>query len=493
MTMSPKQRTAFLDKRNLLMPPVLQEEEPIHEKEPRTESIHPTVEVDASNSQPTSPDPPSSEKDKAPTTERSEADDEETENELDPSQFHLDNGIATGSNSQSSIAETVNSGESASQNHRQKSDIAWNYCSEVVNMQGRRTLTYGYCFKVIAGGGIHRMKQHLAGEQGSIVPCLRIDPAIRHAILASMKEKEQKSKEKKGNFGVENPFGRTTHTFDGDEIQEILFPSANEIGVSSKGKRKVTVSIGIRPFLKGGRDTSQLTIKACLQSKEKWENTGMAIALWFYDAYIPINAVNSLFFQKSIDQIASMGHGYKGPSYHSLRVNLLRNAKRDVKLVVDSFRSTWAETGCTLMGDGWKDTRQRLLINFLVCCSKDISFIKSVDAYDIVTNAENLCNLFAEIVEMLGLKNVVHLVTDNASNYKAAGSLLSERYPNICWSPCAAHCINLILKDIGEMNDVKGVVSLASTVTIFIYNHKFTLNWLRKTTGWKEIIRSGET
>nr|XP_027077056.1 uncharacterized protein LOC113700816 [Coffea arabica] len=360
-------------------------------------------------------------------------------------------------------------------------------------MQGRRTLTYGYCFKVIAGGGIHRMKQHLAGEQGSIVPCLRIDPAIRHAILASMKEKEQKSKEKKGNFGVENPFGRTTHTFDGDEIQEILFPSANEIGVSSKGKRKVTVSIGIRPFLKGGRDTSQLTIKACLQSKEKWENTGMAIALWFYDAYIPINAVNSLFFQKSIDQIASMGHGYKGPSYHSLRVNLLRNAKRDVKLVVDSFRSTWAETGCTLMGDGWKDTRQRLLINFLVCCSKDISFIKSVDAYDIVTNAENLCNLFAEIVEMLGLKNVVHLVTDNASNYKAAGSLLSERYPNICWSPCAAHCINLILKDIGEMNDVKGVVSLASTVTIFIYNHKFTLNWLRKTTGWKEIIRSGET
>ena len=63
----------------------------------------------------------------------------------------------------------------------------------------------------------------------------------------------------------------------------------------------------------------------------------MAIALWFYDACIPINAVNSPFFQKAIDQIASMGHGYKGPSYHSLRVNLLRNAKRDVKLVVDSL------------------------------------------------------------------------------------------------------------------------------------------------------------
>ncbi|XP_027120548.1 uncharacterized protein [Coffea arabica] len=94
---------------------------------------------------------------------------------------------------------------------------------------------------------------------------------------------------------------------------------------------------------------------------------------------------------------------------------------------------------------------------------------------------------------MVGSKNVVHLVTDNASNYKAAGTLLNERYPTICWSPCAAHCINLILKDIGEMGTVKSLVSLASTITVFVYNHKYVLNWFRKTNGWKEIIRPGET
>ena len=113
----------------------------------------------------------------------------------------MDTGTGTGSNSQSSTAGAVNSEQSASQNHRQKSDIAWNYCSEGLNKQGRRTLTCGFCFKVIAGGGIHRMKQHLAGEQGSIVPCSRVEPAVRHAILASMKEKEQKSKEKKVILG----------------------------------------------------------------------------------------------------------------------------------------------------------------------------------------------------------------------------------------------------------------------------------------------------
>ncbi|KAL3522357.1 hypothetical protein ACH5RR_015191 [Cinchona calisaya] len=99
------------------------------------------------------------------------------------------------------------------------------------------------------------------------------------------------------------------------------------------------------------------------------------------------------------------------------------------------------------------------------------------DVSDIESNAENLCNLFTEIVEMVGPKNMVHMV----------------RYPTICWSPCAAHCINLILKDIGELSDVKALVDLASTVTVFMYNHKFTLNWLRKSKGWKEIIRPGET
>ncbi|KAL6345482.1 hypothetical protein AAG906_017202 [Vitis piasezkii] len=39
------------------------------------------------------------------------------------------------------------------------------------------------------------------------------------------------------------------------------------------------------------------------------------------------------------------------------------------------------------MGDGWTDNRQRTLINFLVYCPEGISFVKSVDASDIVKDA----------------------------------------------------------------------------------------------------------
>ncbi|CAI9102820.1 OLC1v1001165C1 [Oldenlandia corymbosa var. corymbosa] len=107
--------------------------------------------------------------------------------------------------------------------------------------------------------------------------------------------------------------------------------------------------------------------------------------------------------------------------------------------------------------------------------------------------SENLCNLFAEIVDMVGKENVIHLVTDNAANYKVAGRLLSERYPLISWSPCAAHCVNLIMKDIGSMPKIVSLITLASRVTVFVYNRKWILSWLRKIPGWKEIVHPAET
>lgn len=145
------------------------------------------------------------------------------------------------------------------------------------------------------------------------------------------------------------------------------------------------------------------------------------------------------------------------------------------------------------MGDGWTDSWQRQLINFFVYCPRGISFIKSPDALDLVTDGQILCNLFSEIAEMVCPSNVVHMVTNNGSNYKASGRLLCEKYPSISWSPCATHYINLILKDIGEMLHVMDLVNWESKVSVFAYNRKWCLNWLRKRLGWTDLIWSGLT
>ncbi|XP_025627817.1 uncharacterized protein [Arachis hypogaea] len=200
----------------------------------------------------------------------------------------------------------------------------------------------------------------------------------------------------------------------------------------------------------------------------------------------------SPFFQDMLDGVAGFGPGYKGPSYDSLRVNLLADLKRECQMVVDSYRSAWKETGCTLIADGWTDQRQRTLINFLVYCLKGLCFVKSVDASSMVKNASSLCDLFSEMIEWIGPDNVVHVVTDNAANYVAAGRLINKKFENIHWSPCAAHCLNLILKDISSMPHISSLATRASK-TVFVYNHTVFLSWLRQKTDWREIVRPGAT
>ncbi|XP_031261897.1 uncharacterized protein LOC116120101 [Pistacia vera] len=157
------------------------------------------------------------------------------------------------------------------------------------------------------------------------------------------------------------------------------------------------------------------------------------------------------------DAIAAIGPGYKIPTYHNLRVNLLRDAREEVQLLVDGYKKTWEDVG--------------------------------LDASDVVKDAATLFSLFEEIALWVGPDNIVYLVTDNGANYKAVERMLSEKYSSIPWSPCAAHCINLMLKDIAEMSHIVNLLTRASEVTKFVYNHSFVLASLRKKQGWTEIIR----
>ncbi|PKI75765.1 hypothetical protein CRG98_003808 [Punica granatum] len=188
-----------------------------------------------------------------------------------------------------------------------------------------------------------------------------------------------------------------------------------------------------------------------------------------------------------------MGAGYKGPGFHDLRGYLLTKNVEEMRKYVDSYRTTWKETGCTIMADGWTDQCRRTLIHFLVYCPKGTVFLKSVDTSDASKTGEMLYKLFREVVLFVGQENVIHFVTDNAANYVAVGRLLEQEFRTIFWSPCAAHCINLILSDIGKLDEVNDIVTHASKITKYIYNHCFALNLMRKFTGGREILRPAPT
>ncbi|XP_057757176.1 uncharacterized protein LOC130976341 [Arachis stenosperma] len=284
------------------------------------------------------------------------------------------------------------------------------------------------------------------------------------------------------------------HILEFDEIKRNEIQQQQKSEVPAPSSRKGKQVKGLQCYFPSATTPgTQPTIKSILQSKEIVEKCDIAIAKWMMDASVPFNAVNSAYYQPMIDAITSMGAGYKGPNYPRVREYLLSKLVEDVRKIIDGYGEIWKQTGCTIMVDGWTDHCRRTLINFLVYCPKGTVFLKSVDVFNVSKTADALFKLIRDVVLFVGPENVVHIVTDNAANYVAAGRLLEAEFPKLYWSPCAAHCANLMFQDIGKLQEVSETVSQASMITKYIYNHFYPLFLMRKFTGGREILRPAPT
>ena len=145
------------------------------------------------------------------------------------------------------------------------------------------------------------------------------------------------------------------------------------------------------------------------------------------------------------------------------------------------------------MSDGWTNRKGRTLLNFLVHYPKGTMFIKSMDASKHIKDAATICELLDGFIREIGVQNVVQVITDNAANYVSAGKMLMERHPTLFWTPCAAHCLDLLLEDMGKLSFIKEAVDMARSIPKFIYNHAFVLSLMRRFTRNKELRRPAIT
>ncbi|KAK4426521.1 hypothetical protein Salat_1420700 [Sesamum alatum] len=108
--------------------------------------------------------------------------------------------------------------------HRGKIDITWNYVVEKF-IDGKKVICCLYCEKVSTGGGINRMKQHLAGKKCEIRPSQKVTPDVRYQMEQSIKEIVEKRTETQEKFIAENQYGSHATEMgdldDYDEIEEI--------------------------------------------------------------------------------------------------------------------------------------------------------------------------------------------------------------------------------------------------------------------------------
>ena len=151
--------------------------------------------------------------------------------------------------------------------------------------------------------------------------------------------------------------------------------------------------------------------------------------------------------------------------------------------------------------------------------------MKSVDAFEYMKIGDKIFDLLNGCVEEIEEKNMIQVVMDNGSNYKLAskksiilnevinfmvitfncyftlsfliliylGKILEVTRPKIFWTPCVAHCLDLILEDIGRIPTVKRVIQRDIQLVCYIYNHTLTLNTMRKFTNKTELVRTRVT
>ena len=91
------------------------------------------------------------------------------------------------------------------------------------------------------------------------------------------------------------------------------------------------------------------------------------------------------------------------------------------------------------------------------------------------------------MIKYVGKENVVQIVTDNGSAFVKAGKLLMKKY-NLYWTPCAAHCIDLMFENICKRESISDLITNARKIPNFIYNHGWFVATTRKVCGG-DIVR----
>ncbi|XP_006589897.1 uncharacterized protein LOC114371387 [Glycine soja] len=155
------------------------------------------------------------------------------------------------------------------------------------------------------------------------------------------------------------------------------------------------------------------------------------------------------------------------PSYHDIRVPLLKKEVEYTENLIKGHREQWVKYGCTIMFDAWTDRKQRCIINFLINSQVGTMFLKSVDGFDFLKMGEKIFELFDATVEEVGEENVVQVVTDNGSNY--------------------------VLADIGKLPLIRKTIRRAINLVGFIYAYSSTLSLLRNFTHKRELVRHAIT
>ncbi|XP_020527131.1 uncharacterized protein LOC105421143 isoform X2 [Amborella trichopoda] len=320
-----------------------------------------------------------------------------------------------------------------------------------INPRNGYHVTCNYCGKTVTS--LARLKYHLACIPGEVLPCGKVPEDVKTQMTTAVIEMSKASQ--------------------------------------SASFKKQRVNVGTEVESKMESSSSPLYP---LGSNDKWRHACMCIGRFFYESGMELSASESPAFQNMIEAIINCGFGYNSPSVHELRGWILKEEVKEINEHLKEVKCSWGRTGCSILCDDFVDEMGRTFLNFIVDCPQGTIYLKSIDASEFTADLNSLCNSFERIIEEVGIENVVQVITNGVTcDMEDVGQKLMKKHKGFFWSPCTAHCINIMLEEMEKMNDVKVVLDEAKSITRFIYNSAQFLKLMRMHTQGQELVQQAET
>ncbi|XP_043693131.1 uncharacterized protein LOC122643581 [Telopea speciosissima] len=241
------------------------------------------------------------------------------------------------------------------------------------------------------------------------------------------------------------PYEKVT---DDVQAQGILLVNSETSNKRRKGESGTCSS----SFSMTSRGQRQSTMEEAIPSIDKptWENS---LREFFIKNNIPFNVVQSESFINLLKCTARYGPSVPIPSYSTLRGRIIPEARKGLEKYAGEVKLSWKETDCTIMSDSWTDLKRRSFINVTACSSGDALFLKSEE-----------CS---------------HARVTGPSIF----DILEGRYHWLFKTRCAAHEINLMLKDIYEtVIWVQEIFDEAKGLIDYMYRSVIVLQLMRQLT-----------
>ncbi|CAI5517584.1 unnamed protein product [Closterium sp. Naga37s-1] len=168
----------------------------------------------------------------------------------------------------------------------------------------------------------------------------------------------------------------------------------------------------------------------------------LAIATFFHVCRIATNVAEHDAFKTMLKKVAAAGTGFTPPGRRLIMGRLLEECKANT------------DTALKEVKDSWKDVGKK--------------------------GAEFIAGHLKTAMVMVGTENVVGVLMDGASANVNAASIIALDYPKVQWIRCAAHSLNLMMKDIGQLDWAKDTIDRAQQLISTLKNAHWITGVLRK-------------